>query len=111
LGLSALPLAGDALTETPEPTETAEAAEVCADERQTGRLPTQGEAVDAMFEHTFESWSAWHPLRGVHACALRFVQTRAPGSVILTPAPPGAWEASCRAYSTSEARFSPRSHA
>jgi hypothetical protein len=50
-------------------------------------------------------------LRGVHAGAVRFVQTRAPGSVILTPAPPGAWEASCRASSTSEARFSPRSRA
>jgi len=30
-------------------------------ERQTGRLPTQGQAVDAMFEHAFEAWSVYAP--------------------------------------------------
>ncbi len=30
-------------------------------ERRTGRLPTPGEAMDAMFEHAFEAWSAHAP--------------------------------------------------
>ena len=53
-------------------------------ERRTGRLPSDGEALDAMFEHVFEAWSTGLGVEKVRAAHRVFARD---GCDRLSPAP------------------------